>query len=75
MSKQELENWCKCQDKYGRSILYCLINQKKVLVINIVITKIYTIKSALNFAIDYIIKREKTNEKNLAIFIQKSPIY
>lgn len=39
------------------------------------ITKIHPIKSTLNLAIDYIIKSEKTDEKNLAIFIQKSPIY
>lgn len=53
-----------------------LLNRsKKVLVISMAITKIHPIKSTLNLAIDYIIKSEKTDEKNLAIFIQKSPIY
>ncbi len=41
------------------------INQKKVLVINMAITKIHPIKSTLNLAIDYITKSEKTDEKIL----------
>lgn len=48
-----------------RSIPYFLINQKKVLVISMAITKIHPIKSTLNLAIDYITKSEKTNEKIL----------
>ena len=39
------------------------MNQKKVLVISMAITKIHPIKSTLNLAIDYITKSEKTDEK------------
>ena len=40
-------------------ISYSLINQKKVKVISMAITKIHPIKSTLNLAIDYTTKSEK----------------
>ena len=55
----------KLSKKYGRSIPYFLINQKKAMVTNMAITKIHPIKSTLNLAIDYITKSEKTDEKIL----------
>ena len=42
-----------------------LINKKKVLAINMAITKIHPIKSTLNLAIDYINKSEKIRVKKL----------
>ena len=54
---------------------YFLINQKKVLVISMAITKIHPIKSTLNLEIGYITKSEKTDKKNFSIIIQMSSIY
>ncbi len=53
----------KLSKRYGIYIPYFLINQKKVLVISMAITKIHPIKSTLNLAIDYIIKSKKTDTK------------
>ena len=53
----------KLSKRYGRSIPYFLINQKKVLVISMAITKIHPIKSTLNLEISYITKSEKADKK------------
>ena len=55
------------QKKYGRSILYFLINQKKVLVISMAITKIHPIKSTLNF-------HEKLKVYQSCVKLSKTPI-
>ena len=55
----------KLSKRYGIYISYFLINQKKVIVISMAITKIHPIESTLNLAIDYITKSEKTDEKIL----------
>ena len=52
----------KLSKRYGIYIPYFLINQKKVLVISMAITKIHPIKSTLNLEVDYITKSEKTYE-------------
>lgn len=49
------------------------IDQKKVKVISIAITKIHPIKLTINLAIDYITKREKTDEKVLVYSFKCHP--
>lgn len=68
----------KLSKKYDRSIPYYLINQKKVLVINMATTKIHPIKSTLNLAINYITKSEKLMKKSWYLHLNVTlllPIY
>ena len=53
----------KLSKRYWIYIPYFLINQKKVMVFSMVITKIHPIKSTLNLEISYITKSEKTDKK------------
>ena len=53
----------KLSKRYGIYIPYFLINQKKVMVFSMAITKIHPIKSTINLEISYITKSEKTDKK------------
>ena len=65
--KNEIESMNKQIEKLSKRywiyIPYFLINQKKVMVFSMVITKIHPIKSTLNLEISYITKSEKTDKK------------